>query len=52
MLLEIVKDSELWVVLPDGTNIRIDCRPPGPTVVEHWEDGQLKQAIVLEPANS
>jgi hypothetical protein len=47
MLLELVQDSELWVVLPNGTNVRIDCRGKGPAVVEHWHRGQLKQAMEL-----
>lgn len=48
MLLELVQDSELWVVLPDGTNVRIDCRGPGPAVVEHWHRGRLAAALELK----
>lgn len=47
MLLELAKKQELWVVLPDGTNVRIDCRGPGPAVMEHWHRGRLKQAMEL-----
>lgn len=49
MLLELVKNSELWVVLPDGTNVRIDCRGKGPAVVEHWHRGQMHQMLELKP---
>jgi len=48
MLLELVQDSELWVVLPNGTNVRIDCRGKGPAVVEHWHRGQVEQVIELK----
>jgi hypothetical protein len=48
MLLELVQDTELWVVLPDGTNVRIDCRGKGPAVVEHWHQGQVEQVIELK----
>ena len=47
MLLELVQNSELWVVLPDGTNVRIDCRGTGPAVVEHWHRGAVKQTMEL-----
>lgn len=50
MLLELVHDAELWVVLPDGTNVRIDCRGSGPAVVEHWHRGRLAQTLELKPA--
>lgn len=48
MLLEMAKAGELWVVLPNGTNVRIDCRGQGPAVVEHWHRGQVHQAMCLQ----
>lgn len=48
MLLEMTKAGELWVVLPNGTNVRIDCRGRGPAVVEHWHRGELHQAMSLQ----
>lgn len=48
MLLELATKQELWVVLPDSTNLRIDCRGPGPAVMEHCHRGRLKQAMTLQ----
>lgn len=47
MLLELVQGSELWVILPDGTNLRVDCSDGSPVVVEHWHEGALHQVMSL-----
>lgn len=47
MLLELAQDAEVWVVLPDGTNVRIDCCGKGPAVVEHWHRGEVVQTMEL-----
>lgn len=47
MLLELARDAEVWVVLPDGTNVRIDCSGKGPAVVEHWHRGEVVQTMEL-----
>lgn len=52
MILELAQNAEVWVVLPDGTNVRIDCRGPGGGVVEHWHQGCCQQAMELPRANS
>lgn len=52
MLLELVKGSELWVVLPDGTNLRVDCPDDAPAVVEHWHEGAVHQVMSLETGDT